>query len=75
MKLYFTFLMLMLLSCSEKSKLDIVYTPPALNKSEVVESYFGKRITDPYRNIKENKDLIVNKWYKDQDNYAEYFFK
>ncbi len=49
---------------------DTVFTPPEINGLRVEDSYFGKKITDPYRNLEDLKDSSIVNWYKKQTNYA-----
>lgn len=35
-----------------------------------VENYFGRSIVDDYRNLENNQDSLVQKWYHQQDLYA-----
>ncbi len=61
-------LILLLASCSKKQ------TPPEkpalIQPQPVTENYFGKEITDPYRNIENLKDSNVVNWIKAEADYA-----
>lgn len=44
--------------------------PPKAPSQPVTETYFGKQITDPYRNLENLKDTAVQQWMKAQSDYA-----
>ncbi len=44
--------------------------PPLAKVNPVVDVYFGKKITDPYRYMEDLKDTSVQKWMKQQSDYA-----
>lgn len=45
--------------------------PPKAPSQPVTESFFGKEITDPYRNLENLRDSAVMNWYKAQAAYTE----
>src|SRR5678816_3489554 len=49
---------------------DVVAQPPKAPSQPVTETYFGKQVTDPYRNLENLKDTAVQKWMKAQSDYA-----
>ena len=38
--------------------------PPKAPSQPVTETYFGKQITDPYRNLENLQDPAVQRWMK-----------
>lgn len=44
--------------------------PPRAPSQPVTETYFGKQVTDPYRNLENLKDSNVQQWMKAQSDYA-----
>src|SRR5690606_35180426 len=58
-----------LVSCKKDS--HIISPPPSIDPVPVTEDYFGKEITDEYRNMENMKDSIVINWYKEQAKYAQ----
>ena len=44
--------------------------PPKAPSQPVTESYFGKQVTDPYRNLENLKDTTVQQWMKAQTDYT-----
>ncbi|MEZ5104059.1 MAG: prolyl oligopeptidase family serine peptidase [Draconibacterium sp.] len=61
-------LILLLASCSKKQTLP--EKPALIQPQPVTENYFGKEITDPYRNIENLKDSNVVNWIKAEADYA-----
>jgi prolyl oligopeptidase len=47
-----------------------VPTPPSTAKHDVVDSYFGTNITDPYRWLEDLKSAEVSAWMKAQNDYT-----
>jgi prolyl oligopeptidase len=45
--------------------------PPKAPSQPVTETFFGKQVTDPYRNLEKLDDSTVMNWYKAQAAYAE----
>src|SRR4030095_10977913 len=45
--------------------------PPKAPSQPVTESFFGKQVTDPYRNLENLSDSTVMNWYKTQAAYTE----
>ena len=45
--------------------------PPKAPSQPVTETFFGKEVTDPYRNLENLKDSSVLNWYKAQSAYTE----
>jgi prolyl oligopeptidase len=43
---------------------------PATPKNPVVDTYFGKQVTDNYRWLEDTKDTTVQKWFKAQADYS-----
>jgi prolyl oligopeptidase len=44
--------------------------PPVTAVRPVVDTYFGTKVTDPYRYMENLKDPEVEKWFKTEDDYA-----
>lgn len=44
--------------------------PPKAPSKPVTETLFGKQVTDPYRNLENLGDSAVQKWMKEQSDYA-----
>ena len=44
--------------------------PPKAPSQPVTETYFGKQVTDPYRNLENLKDTAVQQWMKAQTDYT-----
>jgi len=44
--------------------------PPNAPSHPVTETYFGKQVTDPYRNLENLQDPAVQQWMKAQSDYA-----
>jgi prolyl oligopeptidase len=44
--------------------------PPKAPSQPVTETYFGKQVTDPYRNLEDLKDSAALRWIKAQSDYA-----
>jgi len=44
--------------------------PPKAPSKPVTETLFGKQVTDPYRNLENLGDSTVQKWMKEQSDYA-----
>jgi len=66
-RLLFVLIILTLISCSsEKQK-----AKPALAEARpVIDAYFGKTVTDPYRYMENLKDTTVQNWIKAQTDYS-----
>ena len=45
--------------------------PPKAPSQPVTETFFGKQITDPYRNLENLNDSTVMNWYKEQAAYTD----
>ena len=45
--------------------------PPKAPSQPVTETYFGKQVTDPFRNLENLSDSTVMNWYKTQAKYTE----
>jgi len=45
--------------------------PPKAPEEPVTETFFGKQVTDPYRNLENLEDSSILNWYKAQAAYAE----
>jgi prolyl oligopeptidase len=45
--------------------------PPKAPSTPVTDTFFGKQVTDPYRNLENLSDSTVMKWYKAQAAYTE----
>ena len=51
--------------------LNCVYAqPPKAPSQPVTETFFGKQVTDPYRNLENLKDTAVQQWMKAQTDYT-----
>ncbi len=44
--------------------------PPLAPREEIVDTYFGVNLTDPYRNMENLKDINVINWMKEQSDYT-----
>ena len=44
--------------------------PPKAPSQPVTETYFGKQVNDPYRNLENLKDTAVQQWMKAQTDYT-----
>src|SRR6187401_2476388 len=44
---------------------------PKAPSQPVTETYFGKQVTDPYRNLENLKDTAVQQWMKAQTDYTQ----
>ena len=66
-RLLFVLIILTLISCnSEKQKVK-----PALAEARpVIDTYFGNKVTDPYRYMENLKDTTVQNWIKAQTDYS-----
>ncbi|HJS54577.1 MAG TPA: prolyl oligopeptidase family serine peptidase, partial [Chitinophagaceae bacterium] len=49
---------------------NLLAQPPKAPSQSVTETYFGKQVTDPYRNLENLKDSTVQQWMKAQSIYA-----
>lgn len=56
-------------SQSTKNKISLPEYPVAPSNS-VTEVYFGKTIQDEYRNLEDLNDSLVQKWFKQESEYA-----
>lgn len=59
-------------SCNEGNK-SINY--PIIGKTDVVDTYFGQKIVDPYRNLENIEDSLVKEWFKGQNTLADSVLK
>jgi len=57
--------MAILISCNGPVKRKIVY--PVTKKGDVVDSYFGTKVHDPYRWLEDDKSEETAAWVKDQN--------
>ena len=57
--------MAILISCNGPVKRKIVY--PVTKKGDVVDSYFGAKVHDPYRWLEDDKSEETAAWVKDQN--------
>ena len=57
--------MAILISCNGPVKKKIVY--PVTKKGDVVDSYFGTKVHDPYRWLEDDKSEETAAWVKDQN--------
>ncbi|MBT8244087.1 MAG: hypothetical protein HKP48_05165 [Winogradskyella sp.] len=64
------FFLISVFGCTDKSKKIETYNPPKIVGENIVESYFGKKIADPYRNMENIKDSTLITWYKKQTDYS-----
>jgi prolyl oligopeptidase len=57
--------MAMLISCNGPVKKKIVY--PETKKGDVIDSYFGTKVPDPYRWLEDDKSAETTEWVKEQN--------
>ncbi len=57
--------MAILISCNGPVKRKIVY--PVTKKDDVVDSYFGTKVHDPYRWLEDDKSEETSSWVKEQN--------
>lgn len=48
----------------------IIEKPPLVKVQVVVDNYFGREISDPYRYMENLQDSIVQNWFKSQSDYS-----
>ncbi|PCH75634.1 MAG: prolyl oligopeptidase [Flavobacteriaceae bacterium] len=65
---YLLLFILFFMSC-KKNDFKIEY--PRINKKEVQESFFGKKITDSYRNIENMEDPTIIEWFKNETKLSD----
>ncbi len=71
-QIFYILLFLTLINCH--SDVDIE-KPPLAEVHNVVDNYFGKEISDPYRYMENLQDTVVQNWLKLQDDYARKVLK
>lgn len=59
-----------LLSLIFVGPVNLFAQPPKAPSQPVTETYFGKQVTDPYRNLENLKDSGVQQWMKAQTDYT-----
>lgn len=64
------FLYLIIILLSFNGEINLHAQLPRAPSQPVTETYFGKEITDPYRNLEDLRDPGVQKWIKEQSDYA-----
>lgn len=60
-----TVLMAILISCNGPEKKKIEY--PVTKKGDVIDSYFGTQVPDPYRWLEDDKSEEIAAWVKEQN--------
>lgn len=70
-KLAFYILTVCILISCHKDVQEELPKVPITPVGDVTESYFGKDIEDPYRNLEKQSDSIVQQWVRSQSNYAD----
>ncbi len=68
---YFLFVIYLMSSCKKSNKIPL---PNLILSNPVVENYFGRNVTDPYRNLENLNDTTVQKWFKEQSEYQSKIF-
>lgn len=48
----------------------LIAQPPRAPSQPVTETYFGKQVSDPYRNLENLKDSTVQRWMKAESDHA-----
>ena len=57
-------------SANENADSSTRSAPPVAPVRPVTDEYFGQKVVDPYRYMENLKDPEVEKWFKEQDDYA-----
>jgi prolyl oligopeptidase len=60
-------IMLVIVNCT---KIETIEKPPLAKVEFIVDNYFGKEISDPYRYMENLQDTVVQNWLKLQADYA-----
>ncbi|RLI46372.1 S9 family peptidase, partial [Candidatus Bathyarchaeota archaeon] len=63
----FSLVILLMVQCTTKQTPE---KPPLAEVKPVEETYFGKKISDPYRYMENLQDPVVQKWFKSQTDYS-----
>jgi prolyl oligopeptidase len=58
---------LLMVQCATKQTPE---KPPLAEVKPVEDTYFGKKISDPYRYMENLQDPVVQKWFKSQTDYS-----
>ena len=63
----------LLLSCTTRTADSTQQIPsyPQITEGSVTEIYWGKEVTDPYRNLENLEDSVVQNWFQSQSQYAK----
>ncbi len=68
-------LLILLIGCNQSEKINSSrFDYPEAPMQIVSEKYFGKTIQDDYRNIENLKDTLVQKWFKEESEFAKRIF-
>ena len=69
------FLLTLLVACKQPvdNRISLPEYPVAPSEP-VTETYFGKTVTDEYRNLENLKDSLVLKWFEEEAEYADNIF-
>ena len=62
-----------LLVCCKENTTKLTY--PQIEKQVAIDTYHGQQIEDPYRNLEDLKDSVVDQWNKNQNTYADTILK
>jgi prolyl oligopeptidase len=64
-------LLSILMGCKESESIDNKWVYPSIKPDTTVDVYYGKAVIDPFRNLENIKDSIIQEWFIGQRIYCD----